>query len=440
MPATVLRMVALWFLVASARGTAAEPTTMKIHVDRPGVKISPMLYGIFFEEINRAGDGGIYAEMIQNRSFEDDRGGNEAKPAKVPGWTLVKRQDVEAAMNIDSSQPINAKNPNSLRLDIGRADAVRVGVANEGFRGIAVRKGDDYLFSMYARSGNGLQGPVTVSIADSFGVAASAKIEGIGPQWKKFCCTLSAADTTFSAQLVIAVSSPGTLWIDQVSLFPKKTWKNRPNGLRADLAEMLHAMKPSFVRFPGGCYVEGDRLANAFRWKNSIGDLAERPGHWNLWGYRSTDGLGYHEYLQMCEDLGAEPLFVINCGMSHVEQGKPGPVVVPNLAEYLQDALDAIEYANGPADSKWGALRAKAGHPGSLPSEVHGDRQRERRPDLRRALQALFYDGDQGQVSADEPRGQHDDSSGAGRYQRRALLQQPRVLHGQRRQVRQVQS
>ena len=162
--AMVLRIVAVWFIVASARGTAAEPTTMKIHTDRPGVKISPMLYGIFFEEINRAGDGGIYAEMIQNRSFEDDRGGNEAKPAKVPGWTLVKREDVEATMNIDSSQPINAKNPNSLRLDIGKADTVRVGVANEGFRGIAVRKGDEYLFSMYARSGNGLQGPVTVSI------------------------------------------------------------------------------------------------------------------------------------------------------------------------------------------------------------------------------------------------------------------------------------
>ena len=172
MPAMVLRIVALWLLVASAHGTAAEPTAMKIHVDRPGVKISPMLYGIFFEEINRAGDGGIYAEMIQNRSFEDDRGGDEAKPVKVPGWTLVKRQDVEATMNIDSSQPINAKNPNSLRLDIrsvainmqhtdvgqvvnlprfrqvrnlphvadslrraiGKAGTVRVGVANEGFR------------------------------------------------------------------------------------------------------------------------------------------------------------------------------------------------------------------------------------------------------------------------------------------------------------------
>ena len=153
-------------------------------------------------------------------------------------------------------------------------------------------------------------------------------------------------------------SSPGTIWLDQVSLFPKKTLKGRPNGLRPDLAEMLAAMKPSFNRFPGGCYVEGNRLANAFRWKNSIGDLAERPGHWNLWGYRSTDGLGYYEYLQLCEDIGAEPLFVINCGMAHEDS-------VPNdkLGPWIQDALDAIEYANGPADSPWGSLRAKAGHP-----------------------------------------------------------------------------
>ena len=152
----------------------------------------------------------------------------------------------------------------------------------------------------------------------------------------------------------------GSTWI---SLFPKDTWKGRPNGLRADLAEMLAEMKPAFVRFPGGCYVEGNKLSNAFRWKDTIGDVAQRPGHWNLWGYRSTDGLGYHEYLQMCEDLGSEPLYVFNCGMSHTEQGSKTMVEVPDLAEYIQDALDAVEYANGPADSKWGSLRAKAGHP-----------------------------------------------------------------------------
>ena len=366
-PAAGVRLAAMGLVLASACVLAAEPTAMKVHVDQPGAKISPMLYGIFFEEINRAGDGGIYAEMIQNRSFEDDRGGSEAKPTKIPGWTLVKREGIEATMALDASQPLGPKNPNSLRLEVGQADAVRAGVANEGFKGIAVVKGAEYQFSMYARSAGGLRGPVTVSIVNGFGVAAKAEIEGIGPQWKKFQCVLSARETTACAQLVIAVSSPGTLWIDQVSLFPKETWKGRPNGLRPDLAGMLQAMKPSFVRFPGGCYVEGDRLPNAFRWKNSIGEPAQRPGHWNLWGYRSTDGLGYHEYLQMCEDLGAEPLFVFNCGMSHEEMGKQAgqkaAVDVPDLQEYIQDALDAIEYANGPVDSKWGALRAKAGHP-----------------------------------------------------------------------------
>ena len=357
---------ATWLvLLVAAPVLTAEPLTLKVHVDRPGIKISPMLYGIFFEEINRAGDGGIYGEMIQNRSFEDDRGDRDIKPTKTPGWTLVKSAGAEATMALDASQPICPQNPNSLRLEIAKTAAGRVGVANEGFKGIAVQKGAEYLFSVYARA-IGFQGPLAVSIEEKDGkVLASAKIEGVGTEWKQFACAISAAETSATARLVIAAGSTGTLWIDQVLLFPKATWNGRPNGLRPDLAEMLKAMKPSFVRFPGGCYVEGDRLPNAFRWKNSIGDPVQRPGHWNLWGYRSTDGLGYHEYLQMCEDLGAEPLFVFNCGMSHEQQGgqAKGAVIVPDLDEYLQDALDAIEYANGPADSKWGSLRAKAGHP-----------------------------------------------------------------------------
>jgi alpha-L-arabinofuranosidase len=354
--------MAIWTLL-TAGSAIAQTVKISVQVDKPGPRISPLLYGIFFEEINRAGDGGIYAEMIQNRSFEDDRGGDEAVPAKMPGWTLIKRDGVAATIAIDVSHPLGPNNPNSLRLDVGSAPAVCAGVANEGFKGIAVRKGSQYQFSMYARAGNGLKGPVTVSIQDSFGTLATTAISGLGAEWKRFDAVLTAGNTTATAQLVIAVTSPGTLWIDQVSLFPKDTWHGRPNGLRPDLGEMLHAMRPAFVRFPGGCYVEGNKLPNAFRWKQTIGAPAGRPGHWNLWGYRSTDGLGYHEYLQMCEDLGAEPLFVINCGMSHVEMKVKGVAEVPDLAEYLQDALDAIEYANGPVDTKWGALRAKAGHP-----------------------------------------------------------------------------
>jgi alpha-L-arabinofuranosidase len=333
-----------------AQTPAQSPAALAVHVDRPGATISPLLYGLFFEEINRAGDGGLYAEMVQNRSFED---------ADNPvAWSLVKSPGAEATMTLDTSRPLNEKSPRSLRLEVTKVDGGRVGVANEGFKGMAVKKGAQYVLSLYARSTDGLAGPVAVSLEQGDSVLAAGKIEGVGPEWKKFDCSLTAGETSAAARLVLSVSSPCTLWLDVVSLFPKETWKGRPNGLRPDLAEMLAAMKPAFVRFPGGCYVEGNKLANAFRWKDSIGDVAQRPGHWNLWGYRSTDGLGYHEYLQMCEDLAAEPLYVINCGMAHEDR-----VPMDQMGPWVQDALDAIEYANGPATGKWGSLRAKAGHP-----------------------------------------------------------------------------
>ena len=179
---------------------------------------------------------------------------------------------------------------------------------------------------------------------------AEHKFSDLTADWKKLECTLTASRTDPGARLVVATTAPGTVWLDMVSLFPKDTWQGRPNGLRADLMEMLAATKPAFVRFPGGCYVEGDELKNAHRWKDTVGDIAQRPGHWNLWGYRSTDGLGYHEYLQMCEDLHAEPLFVINCGMAHKDH-----VPMDQMGPWVQDALDAIEYANGPLDTTWGA-------------------------------------------------------------------------------------
>jgi len=333
-----------------AQTPAQSPAALAVHVDRPGATISPLLYGLFFEEINRAGDGGLYAEMVQNRSFED---------ADNPvAWSLVKSPGAEATMTLDTSRPLNEKSPRSLRLEVTKVDGGRVGVANEGFKGMAVKKGAQYVLSLYARSTDGLAGPVAVSLEQGDSVLAAGKIEGVGPEWKKFDCSLTAGETSAAARLVLSVSSPCTLWLDVVSLFPKETWKGRPNGLRPDLAERLAAMKPAFVRFPGGCYVEGNKLANAFRWKDSIGDVAQRPGHWNLWGYRSTDGLGYHEYLQMCEDLAAEPLYVINCGMAHEDR-----VPMDQMGPWVQDALDAIEYANGPATGKWGSLRAKAGHP-----------------------------------------------------------------------------
>jgi alpha-L-arabinofuranosidase len=350
-----MKMNSLITFIAGAC-VCAQAATITVDVAKPGVKVSPLLYGIFFEEINRAGDGGIYAEMLQNRSFED---------APVPlGWTIVKG---DGRMTLDKSQPLNANNPTSLRLD------GKVSVANNGFKGapykyeeepgkwmpafekgakempngVAVQKGKDYQLSLYARG----QGPVTVTLEKQDGTAlASHEVGGIGTEWKKFDVTLTPGATEPNARLVI--TSTGTVWLDMVSLMPKG------EIFRADLLKMLADMKPAFLRFPGGCWVEGEQMRFAYRWKKTIGDVAERPGLWNRWGYYSTDGLGMYEYLLLCEALKAEPLFVINCGMSHKE-------VVPldKMDEYIQDALDAIEYCNGPVDSKWGALRAKAGHP-----------------------------------------------------------------------------
>ncbi len=334
----------LMALMARAGGA-----TLTVQVDQPGIKISPALYGLFFEEINRAGDGGIYAEKIQNRSFEDS-----AKEAVA--WMLVKGAEAGGSLALDQSRPLNAHNPTSLKLEVSKG---QVGVASSGFAkeaadGIAVEQGKDYALALYARGGD-----LIAALEKSDGASlASQKISGVGADWKKFECVLTASATVTNARLVIYAAKPGVVWLDMVSLFPKGQL------FRADLLAKLAEMKPAFVRFPGGCYVEGPKLAEAFRWKKTIGALAARPGHWNLWGYRSNDGLGYHEYLLLCEELKAAPLYVINCGMSHEEQGnKKAPPEGADLQEYVQDALDAIEYANGPADSKWGQVRAAAGHP-----------------------------------------------------------------------------
>lgn len=344
-------------LVFPAPSSAASPTaTLTIQADRPGPAISPTLYGIFFEEINHAGDGGLYAELIRNRSFED---GDKPDP-----WILVTEGQAKGEIAVVPDAPACGLNHHAIRLriamDSAREGVGRVGVANPGYFGIAVQEGGVYHLSLYAKAGNGFTGPLAVSLEDAAGKQVYARGE-IGPlscHWRAHRLSLTACASDPKARLVIAAARPGTVWLDMVSLFPAKTWKGRPNGLRPDLALMLAALKPSFVRFPGGCWVEGDRLQFAQRWKTTIGDPLGRRTQWDLWKYYSSNGLGFHEYLQMCEDLGARPLFVINCGMSHKEN-----VPLEKMSPWVQDALDAIEYANGPADSRWGSLRAKAGRP-----------------------------------------------------------------------------
>jgi len=345
-------MIAMGTLLTLAMTPAAAELT--VHCDAPGFRSSPTLWGLFFEEINHAGDGGLYAELVRNRSFDG--------PRPLESWRLITEGDGAGEMALDDSRPVSEVSPRSLRLRVDRCRDGRVAVANEGYFGIGARRGEEYDLSFCARRSPDLGGTVRVSLEHASGrVLAQAEVEGLSTEWGRYACTLRASADCPDARLVIAVSDRGTLWLDHVSLFPRNTWKHRANGLRPDLAAMLADTKPAFLRFPGGCFVEGPDLENAWRWKTTIGDPVERPGHWNLWDYWSTDGLGFHEYLQMCEDLGAEPLFVINCGMAC--QARNGPAVpMDELEPWVQDALDAIDYANGPVDSTWGRVRARNGH------------------------------------------------------------------------------
>jgi alpha-L-arabinofuranosidase len=338
-------------LSTAAFGQTNPTASLLIHADKPGPAISPNLYGIFFEEINCAGDGGLYAELVRNRSFED---------ASTPvDWRMIKEGMVDAEMSVDSMYSMSEKNEHYLKVRVLLALEGYVGIANSGYWGIPVTKGASYDLSLNAMALDGINGTlIAVLQSPDEEILASASVKGVAADWKRFTATLVAEKSCPDARLVIRILDPGQVFLDMISLFPKETFRNRPNGLRPDLARMLLDMRPSFVRFPGGCWVEGDNLRLSYRWKQTIGDVADRRTQYNIWDYYSTNGLGFHEYLQMCEDLGAEPLFVINCGMSHRE-------IVPlgEMKPWVQDALDALEYANGSVDTRWGSMRAKNGHP-----------------------------------------------------------------------------
>jgi len=341
------RIVAATTIAAlSILPASAQSTTITIDTAHPGHAISPSLYGVFFEEINHAGDGGIYAEMVRNRTFK------ELDNGRPIAWSMQPADG--ASMELDSSTSLNEANPTSLKLTSTKSPAVAI---NEGYWGMSVRKGARYHLSFFARAAGTSAVDVRLETADGK-VAAAGSVTGIGADWKRYSVDLKSNADVDHARLAIAQRSTGSIWLNVVSLFPTDTYKG--HDLRPDLAEKVAALAPAFIRFPGGCYVEGDRtVENSFHWKETLGDIAGRPGHLNdIWGYRSTDGLGYHEYLQMCEDMHAAPLFVVNCGMAHHET-----IPMTEMESYVQGALDAIEYANGPVTSQWGAMRAKNGHP-----------------------------------------------------------------------------
>ena len=351
-------------LCLHARG--ADTAEITVQVDQPEVRISPMLYGLMTEEINHSYDGGLYAELIQNRAFKDGpRTGETPDPANPPHWTLVKTGGADGTLILDDADPVNKSAlPTSLRLDI-KAGSGRIGVANDGYWGIPVQPNTVYRASFYARASAEFKGPVTVSIESNDGtkVYLSADVAGIGSKWKKYSTTLRTGDvsTAMDNRFVISVprNSSGSLWLSLVSLFPP-TYKDRPNGLRPDLMELLGGLKPAFLRFPGGNYLEGNTISERFDWKKTIGPIEERPGHPCPWGYQSTDGLGLLEFLEWCEDLRMEPVLGVYAGYSLAQQRvAAGKDLVP----YVQDALDEIEYVSSGPETNWGAHRAKDGHP-----------------------------------------------------------------------------
>lgn len=351
-------MLGLVLIAASAAaGMAAMAAdvraTLDVDAGKPGGAIPASFFGLMTEEINHAYDGGLFAELIQNRTFQDP--GRSADDLPIH-WSAIGAGKVST----DLADPVNAALPISLRLDLGGGEA---GVTNDGFWGIPVRPDTAYTASFYARAAGGFAGPVTASLQVDDGnvTVARAGTQPISSGWRKYTVKLQTgpdAPTTARAHFVLSASGTGTLWLSLVSLFPP-TYQDTPNGLRPDLMKLLAALQPKFIRLPGGNYVEGSRFADRFNWKQMIGPADQRPGHMGCWGYRSSDGFGLPQYLLWCKQLGAEPVLALFAG--YVLNGDHARAGSPEMAIYTQEALEEIEYVSGPATSKWGKKRAADG-------------------------------------------------------------------------------
>lgn len=339
---------------------------LTVHVDQPGATIQPTMWGVFFEDINFGADGGLYAELVKNRSFEFYQ--------PLMGWKVIKR-DAAGEIRIINRGSENSFNPRHARI-ICKSDTGSIGITNEGFRGMGVKKDARYNFSVIARANNGDNIRMDVELIDNSGnVIGSTMIEGFTNKWNTFSSSFVSSATDPHARLNILIKGNGAIDMDMISLFPEDTWKKRINGLRADLVQMLADLNPGFIRFPGGCIVEGHDLEVRYQWKKTVGPVEERELIVNRWNtefmrrhtpdYFQSFGLGFYEYFLLAEDLGAEPLPIINCGMAC--QFNTGELVpLDQLEPYVQDALDLIEFTNGSADSKWGKLRVEMGHPESF--------------------------------------------------------------------------
>lgn len=407
-----------------------QSATVSIDITNRKAPVSKELHGIFFEEISHAGEGGIYAELIQNRGFEEANipngmrldgnmivppatphfmmPGQQASDWKMewnftsdyPAWSAGTRTNAVVRLGRTAIQPLNTATRHSLQVDIQHADASDPAeVINSGFWGIKVDGGESYLLKFYLRKG-AYNGEVLASLQDDEGNPLRSQPIKLKaqPGWQVYTATLKANKSFEKAKFVLQFTKSGTVWLDFVSLMPQHTFKDRPNGLRKDLAQYIADLKPAFIRWPGGCFVEGITIQTAPDWKVTIGPIEKRPGTYSPWGYYTSDGFGYHEYLQYCEDIGAAALYVFNAGVS-CEYRSGTFVSEDSLQPYIQSALDAIEYAIGPVNSKWGKLRAAAGHPKPFPlkyveigNEQHGPRYAERYNIFYKAIKAKYPD------------------------------------------------
>jgi alpha-L-arabinofuranosidase len=320
-------------------------------------EVSPTLNGLFFEDINYAADGGLYGEKVRNRSFEFEDSLN--------GWAKWIKGEGAGEITVNTSRPLNENNTHYVQISVTEPGS-GAGIANKGYNGIAVESGEIFNFSIYARSANPLSKPLTVSLRGAQGeVFGACEIYGVTSNWGKYECGIESNATNTQAQLTITVAETAVVDLDMISLFPDNTWMNRPNGLRYDMANLLDELNPQFLRFPGGCIVEGGSIENYYKWKNTIGDITKRKTQPNQWApqYYQSYGLGFQEYFLLAEDLGAEPLPIIYAGITSCN-GNPPKIPVEDLQPYIDNALDLIEYANGDAKTTiYGAIRAENGHP-----------------------------------------------------------------------------
>jgi len=349
--AAILLTFLLMMILIAVTLVANTDHVLTIDPSNPGPEISPFLYGIFFEDINHAVDGGLYAELVRNRSFEHKD--------PLEGWFAVFETGCQATFSIDSDLPLNENNPHYLSFDIASENR-SVSLSNNGYDGIPLKKGERYEFSAFIRGNPEYSGEITVLLTDAKRdkIAEASLGSAFGAEWEKYSVEFEIPEDYGNGRLLLTMKGAGEVCLDMISLFPEENW----NGMRVDLLKMLEELKPGFVRFPGGCLVEGDRLENAYRWKDTIGPIEERKANYNLWGYHQSYGIGFFEYLLLSERLEAEPIPIFNSGMSCQVRGAEY-CPIDEMDEWIKNVLDFLEFANGPQNSFWGSKRVELGHP-----------------------------------------------------------------------------